>query len=49
MFAPHVVNYLEREEVALREELLDALERETWLTENCTEVTMVTCQPSINN
>ena len=38
VFAPHIVSYLEKEEATLREELEDALERETWLNENCTEV-----------
>ena len=38
VFAPHIVSYLEKEEATLREELDDALERETWLNENCTEV-----------
>ena len=38
VFAPHIVSYLEKEESTLREELEDALERETWLNENCTEV-----------
>lgn len=37
VFAPHIVSYLEKEESTLREELEDALERETWLNENCTE------------
>ena len=32
------MSYLEKEEATLREELDDALERETWLNENCTEV-----------
>ncbi|KAL5265118.1 hypothetical protein ACHWQZ_G006007 [Mnemiopsis leidyi] len=40
VFAPHIVSYLEKEEATLREELDDALERETWLNENCTEISL---------
>ena len=38
VFAPHIVSYLEKEEITLREELDEALIRESWLTDNCTEV-----------
>ena len=36
MFAPHIVCYLELEEETLKEDLDEALERETWL--HCSEV-----------
>ena len=36
VFAPHIVCYLELEEETLKEDLDEALERETWL--HCSEV-----------
>ena len=46
VFAPHVVQYLEREECNLREELEEALQRETWTSDSGLETSEVrrTCK-----
>ena len=41
VFAPHVVQYLEREECNLREELEEALQRETWTSDSGLETSEV--------